>query len=121
MAPFAIRRRDGLVQIDAAHDRAFRKALLAGAPTTLRAKMFDALQELPGPGARAKSESYFGDELPDIADKIRPLLIELNKRLIETFNLHGLFDWLDATGFGNHWKMIKVFKEWSERKVKLNG
>lgn len=119
-APFPVVRRDGMVHISAAHDRAFRKALLAGVPSDLRPKMFDALGGLPGPGARAKSISYFGDELPEIMERIAPLMAELNKRLIETYNMHGLMDWLTLSGYGDYWLLIKVFAEWSERKVRVN-
>lgn len=125
--PFRVKRENGIVWIDAAVDAAFRKALMDGVPANLRGKMREALAALPDKGAMAHSVRYFGDELEDIKAKTSPLLIELNRMLSESFNLPGLFDWLNATNFGNDYRMIKVFKAWSEmilserRQKFLNG
>jgi hypothetical protein len=112
--PFHVKRENGVVFVDSAVDAAFRKALMDGVPPALRGKMREALAAIPDRGAMAHSLRYFGDELPEIKQRIAPLLIELNRMLSESFNLPGLFDWLDVTNFGNDYRMIKVFKAWSE-------
>jgi len=112
--PFAIKRENGIVWIDAAVDAAFRQALMDGVPVNLRAKMREALAATPDKGAMAHSVRYFGDELQEIKAQIAPLMMELNRMLSESFNLPGLYDWLDATNYGNDYRMIKVFKAWSE-------
>ena len=112
--PFTIRRENGVVFIDSVVDAAFRKALLDGVPPNLRGKMREALAATPDSGAMAHSIRYFGAELPEIKNQVGPLLIELNRVLSERFGLQGLFDWLDATNFGNDYRMIKVFYAWSE-------
>jgi len=116
--PFTIRRENGVVFIDSAVDAAFRKALLDGVPPNLRGKMREALAATPDSAAMAHSIRYFGAELPEIKNQTAPLLIELNRVLSERFGLQGLFDWLDATNFGNDYRMIKVFHAWSEMVMK---
>lgn len=116
-APFQIIRKDGLVHIPRGVDDAFKKALLAGVPPVLREKMRMALADVPTAGARAHSIRYFGDELPAIVEQINPLMQQLDFTLTKAFNMPGLFNWLDATGLGNHYALIKVFKAWSEMKV----
>jgi hypothetical protein len=117
IAPFSIRRENGVVWIDKAADAAFRKALLDGVPASLRSKMMEALAATPGAGALAHSERYFKGELPAIVEAINPLMFVLNKFLAEQLKLPGLFDWLNETNFGNDYRMIKVFKAWSEMQV----
>lgn len=112
--PFHIKRENGIVFVDSVVDAAFRRALMDGVPVQLRSKMREALAAIPDKGAMAHSIRYFGDELEDIKAQIGPLMIELNRMLSESFNLPGLFDWLDVTNFGNDYRMIKVFKAWSE-------
>jgi hypothetical protein len=114
ISSFTIRRENGVVFIDSAVDAAFRKALMDGVPPNLRNKMREALAATPDRGAAAHSIRYFGAELPEIKNQVAPLLIELNRVLSERFGLQGLFDWLDATNFGNDYRMIKVFHAWSE-------
>jgi hypothetical protein len=116
-APFAVVRRDGIVWIDRQADAAFRKALTDGVPTVLRPKMIEALAATPDRGAMAHSIRYFGDELEQIKQHIAPLLVQLNKYLSEQMRMPGLFDWLDITNFGNDYRMIKVFKAWSEMRL----
>lgn len=115
--PFRVRRENGLVFVDRATDEAFRHALLNGVPTVLRPKMLEALAAVPDAGARAHSVRYFKGELDAICEQTHPLLFELNRFLSARFQLHGLFDWLNATGYGNDYRMIEVFKAWSEMKV----
>lgn len=115
--PFHVRRENGIVFVDSAVDAAFRHALLDGVPVNLRSKMREALAAIPDKGAMAHSIRYFGDELEEIKARIAPLMMELNRMLSESFNLPGLFDWLDITNFGNDYRMIKVFKAWSEMVV----
>lgn len=115
--PFHVRRENGIVFVDSAVDAAFRQALLDGVPVNLRGKMREALAAIPDKGAMAHSIRYFGDELEEIKARIAPLMMELNRMLSESFNLPGLFDWLDITNFGNDYRMIKVFKAWSEMVV----
>lgn len=110
-----IRREDGFVQIEAKYDEAIRKALLAGPPTAaLQAKMKMALAAQPKSGDRAHSIRYFGLEYGTTAKKAADLAAVLHQFLGDHFGLPGLLDWLDATGYGNHYEMIKVFKEWAE-------
>jgi hypothetical protein len=112
--PFPVKRENGIVWVDAQVDAAFRQALMDGVPPNLRAKMREALAATPDKGAMRHSIRYFGDELEDIKRRIAPLIIQLNKTLSESFRLPGLFDWLNATNFGNDYRMIKVFKDWSD-------
>lgn len=112
--PFAVRRQNGLVFVDSRVDAAFRKALMDGVPSALRSKMREALAATPDKGAMKHSMRYFGNELADIKNRIAPLLIEYNRVLSESFNLPGLFEWLDVTNFGNDYRMIKVFAAWAE-------
>lgn len=102
--------------IDSVIDAAFRKALLDGVPASLRPKMKEALSGIVHADAMAHSVRYFGDELPHIKNHIAPLVEQLNRTLSESFNLPGLYDWLNATNFGNSYKMIKVFAAWAEMK-----
>ena len=113
LPPFPVYRQNGLVYVDSRADEAFRRALLNGVPPQLRFKMKEALAEIPNKGARAHAERYFGEELPKIVDHIAPLIVELN-RFLESHHLKGLYDWLDATGLGNNYKMIKVLKAWAD-------
>lgn len=115
--PFRIKRENGIVWIDAKVDAAFRKALLDGVPTVLHAKMVEALAATPDAGARDHSVRYFKGELDAIIVMVNPLLMNLNSFLGERFHLPGLFDWLNATNYGNDYRMIEVFKAWSEMKV----
>ena len=119
--PFAIRRENGIVWIDAAVDAAFRKALLDGVPISLRAKMRDALSATPSADSMEHSVRYFGDELESIKMQVKPLIFELNKLLSSRFALPGLYVWLNATNFGNEYRMIKVFRAWSEITVSSRG
>lgn len=124
-APFAIRTTPdspGLVWVDKAKDEAFRKALLDGIPVSLRAKMKGALSIIPDKGALAHSQRYFGAELPMITGRTAPLIFALNRYLTEQLQLPGLYDWLNVTGYGNDYRMIKAFDAWAQlplRKPKL--
>ena len=112
--PFPVRRENGVVFIDRAVDEAFRTALRNGVPASLRSKMDEALAATPGKGARAHSVRYFGEELLAITERFAPLMFQLNKTLTEAFNLPGLYDWMDLTGYGNDYRMIKVMAAWAE-------
>lgn len=117
-APFATRHNgDGIVWVERAKDEAFRKALLDGVPPVLRGKMIEALAATPDAGSAAHSRRYFGSELAAITARTDPLLFQLNRYLTERLKLPGLYDWLNVTGYGNDYRMIKVFKAWSEMKV----
>ena len=111
--PFTVFRKDGLVYVESRADAAFRKALMDGVPTSLRSKMQEALAVIPHKGTAAHCKRYFGDELPSILEQIAPLIVSLNKYLSER-GLRGFFDWLKVTGLGNDYRMVKVFKAWSE-------
>lgn len=115
MAPTIIRR-NGIVHIDTAHDAAFRKALMAGVPISLRGKMQEALAATPQPAVKAKAHSrrYFGAEAEAVFRDATALVDELHRFLKNRFGLDGLIDWLDAVGYGNDYRMIKVFYEWSK-------
>jgi hypothetical protein len=115
-APVIVRQ-NGVVAIRSDVDAAFRKALLDGVPVSLRSKMIEALAATPGKDAEAHSRRYFGAELKAIMDEVHPLLFFINKFLTEQRQLPGLYDWLNATNFGNDYRMIKVFKAWSEMRI----
>jgi hypothetical protein len=115
-APVIVRQ-NGIVAIRSDVDAAFRKALLDGVPVSLRSKMVEALAATPGKEAAAHSKRYFGEELPAIVAETNQLLFFINKYLSEQLKLPGLYDWLNATNFGNDYRMIKVFKAWSEMRV----
>jgi len=112
-APFPVVRNNGMVFVDRRTDEAFRHALNSGVPPQLRGKMREALAAIPHKGAMAHSQRYFGDELADIKNRIAPLIIWLNQYLSE-HNIRGLYDWLDATNYGNDYRMIKVFAAWAD-------
>lgn len=114
---FSRRRTPGIVWVDRAADEAFRNAFLDGVPIQLRHKMRDAFAEYPDARAMEFSVKYFGKELADVKNQIAPLLISINKYLVEQRNMPGLFDWLTTTNYGNSQKLISVLKEWSEMKI----
>lgn len=116
-APFAVKHANGLTFIDSRVDAAFKQALIAGVPPVLRGKMREALADIPPKNARAHCERYFAGELPAIMQQVGPLLIKLDHVLTNTFRLPGLFDWLNHSNLGNHYKLVKVFKAWSEFKI----
>lgn len=115
--PFTIIRQNGFVHIDAKVDAAFRKALMDGVPVSLRSKMKEALAAIPDKQSAAHSRRYFGAELPAIVNRIAPLMRELNKYLSESRNLPGIYDWMLATGFSEHYAMIKAFDAWAQMKL----
>lgn len=117
MPPFATHNKDGITWVDARVDAAFRKALMAGVPANLRNKMHEALAATPDAGAMAHSIRYFGDELESIKIAVGPLIEELSRLLSNTYGMPGFIDWLNLTNFGNDYRMIKVFKAWSEMKL----
>jgi len=108
--------KDGIVWVSRDADIAFRAALLAGVPPSLHAKMKDALSRHPHANARQYSEGYFGDELPRIIKAVTPLIDVLENYLEFQLLLPGLTDWLRATGYGDHWKVISVFYDWAQMK-----
>lgn len=115
-SPAPIIRKDGLVHIRADVDRAFRKALLDGVPSSLYPKMAKALsaQLLPNAHrARKEARRYFGNEADEIFADASTFAANLHKFLGDRFGLTGLLDWLTATGYGNDHRMIKVFAEWA--------
>lgn len=114
--PFTIIREKGMVHVDAKVDAAFRKALTDGVPPQLRGKMREALAATPGADAMNHAIRYFGgpEKIADIKNRIAPLLLEFNRMCTESFALSGLFDWLEVTGFGNDYRMIKAFLAWAE-------
>jgi hypothetical protein len=114
--PFTIVRKDGMVHVDAKVDAAFRKALMAGVPPQIRSKMREALTATPGANAMKHSVKYFGgpQRIAEVKNRIAPLLVQFNEMLTESFALPGIFDWLEVTGFGNDYRMIKAFLAWAE-------
>ena len=114
--PFRVIRKDGFVHVDRMVDEAFRKALMDGVPVSLRSKMREALAAIPNAQTRAHTKRYFGAELPTIIERIGPLLIQLNRVCSESFNLPGLFEWLEVTGLGDDYRMVKVFDAWAQLK-----
>lgn len=114
-SPFLIIRRDGMVHIERGADEVFRRALMAGVPPSVRPKMREALAAIPDKGSMAHSVRYFGgpEKIAELKNKIAPLMIELNQFLVSQ-NIHGLYDWLDITGFGSEYRMIKAFDAWAD-------
>lgn len=118
-APFAVKRANGLVFVERAKDEAFRKALMDGIPPVLRGKMREALADIPNKGSMAHAVRYFGgpEKIAELKNKIGPLIVELDKTLKNNYGLPGLFDWLDVSGLGNSYKMIKAFDAWAEMEL----
>lgn len=112
--PFPVRYENGVVHISAPHDAAFRKALMAGVPVSLRKKMQEALAAMPRKNARGHAMRYFGEEADKVFGHAGELAQVLHRFLADRFQLVGLLDWLTATGYGNDYRMIKVFYEWSQ-------
>lgn len=112
-----IKREHGLVHIESSFDAACRKALMDGVPPALRLKMVIALSAQPLPNAyRAQKEArkYFGAEADQIFADAAGMAGALHRFLQgSTYKLDGLLDWLTATGYGNDYRMIKVFAEWA--------
>lgn len=107
---------DGMVLIRSDVDQAFRKALLDGAPPSLRPKMVDALSAQIIPNTRRaqrEARRYFGKEADEIFGHAADFAEALHKYLSEQFDLVGLLDWLSVTGYGNDYRMIRVFAEWA--------
>lgn len=110
----SIKRENGITFVDAAHDAAFRKALMAGVPPSLRGKMQEALAATPQKGAAAHSKRYFGEEADKAFEAASELAAYLHRFLKDQYRLDGLLEWLTATGYGNDYRMIKVFYEWAK-------
>ena len=110
-------RENGLVHIRADVDRAFRRALLDGVPAPLGDRDGRGLvgAELLPNARRAQKEArrYFGDEADGIFADAARFAGDLHTFLGVRFGLTGLLDWLTATGYGNDYRMIKVFAEWA--------
>ena len=103
--------------IERGADEAFRRALMAGVPPQLRSKMHRALAAVPNPAKDlAHSRRYFGDRLDEIAERVRPLISLIDLYLRESWKLPGFRDWLNLTGYANHYEMVKVFYEWAQMK-----
>ena len=120
--PFRVKRENGLVHIEAAADAAFRKALLDGVPTPLWPKMAAALGAIPtGNTRRAQREArrHFGKEADAIFAHAATFAADLHTFLADRFGLLGLLDWLSVTGFGNDYRMIKVFAEWARLSAEM--
>jgi hypothetical protein len=116
--PFKVVQSAGVTWIDTNVDQAFRKALMDGVPVPLRGKMQRALAAVPDRARdHAHSERYFGDELPAIAERVKPLAIELDRYLASARDLPGFMEWLILTGYEAHYEMVKVFNEWALMKV----
>ena len=115
--PFATHHKAGIAFVDARADAAFREALLRSVPSSLRGKMQEALAATPDAAAMAHSIRYFGAELNSIKAQVAPLVEHLNLYLGRSLQLPGFLDWLNLTNFGNDYRMIKVFKGWSEMKL----
>jgi hypothetical protein len=112
--PFAHVHQDGIAWVERNADEAFRKALMDGVPATLRGKMQRALAAIPDPGRDyAHSVRYFGDRLLEIARRVAPLRDLLDDYMRGTLGLPGFGQWLDLTGYANHYEMVKVFDEWA--------
>ncbi|WP_439392341.1 hypothetical protein ACRQ5Q_22360 [Bradyrhizobium sp. PMVTL-01] len=115
--PFTVRYENGLVLVSSEADAAFRKALMDGVPTPLRAKMMDALSAPLQPNARKamrEAQRHFGAEANEAFAAASELAAELHRFLERNFQLQGLLDWLTVTGYGNDYRMIKVFYEWAK-------
>lgn len=111
-----IKRDNGVVLIETAFDQAMRHALLNGVPASLRPKMVEALSaQVNGNAWRAQKEArrHFGKEADEIFDHASTFAKDLHQFLGDRFDLLGLLDWLTATGYGNDYRMIKVFAEWA--------
>lgn len=116
-APFAHYNDKNIRFIERGADVAFRKALLAGVPPSLRTKMWRALAAVPNPNKDlARSQRYFGEELNEITPRVRALVRLLDGYLRDNMKLPGLSEWLRMTGYDNHYEMVKVFNEWSQMK-----
>jgi hypothetical protein len=111
-----IKREGQIVHIERSFDEACRRALMDGVPPSLRLQMVTALSAQPLPNAfRAQKEArkHFGKEADAIFRDAAALAAELHRFVQRRFALDGLLDWLDATGYGNDYRMIKVFAEWA--------
>jgi hypothetical protein len=76
--------------------------------------MQEALAATPGRGAAAHARRYFGKEADAIFADAAELAGVLSRYLNNQYQLDGLLEWLTATGFGNDYRMIKVFSEWAK-------
>lgn len=106
----------GMVLIDAASEEYFRRMLKEGGPTqAIRAKFAAALNgRFPHADARQFSERHFGaDNLQRIALHCDPLIRALDA-WYERHGHRGLTEWLNATGWGNDYKLIAAFEAWAD-------
>lgn len=106
----------GIVFIDRASDEWFRRMLKEGGPTqAIRAKFAAALNgRHPHADARQFSERHFGaDNLKRIALHCDPLIQALDA-WYEKQGHRGFTEWLNATGFGNDYKLIIAFEAWAD-------
>lgn len=104
----------GVNWVEASADAAFRKALMDGCPVPVRPNMQEALAATPPKNARGHSFRYFGDELPSILERVSPLIDELHWFLHHDRNLPNFKQWLQVTGYGDDYRMIKAMAAWAE-------
>lgn len=104
----------GVTWVDAVADAKYRKALMDGCPLPVRARMREALAATPPKTARAHSLRYFGPEIDAIIAQVSPLVDELAWFLHHDKNLPDLKRWLQATGYGDDYRMIKAMVAWAE-------
>lgn len=117
LVPFVHMHQDGIAFVERNADAAFRKALMDGVPASLRGKMQRALAAIPNPTRDfAHCQRYFGDRLPAIGERIKPLAQQLDRTMETALGLPGFADWLIMTGYTNHYEMVKVFDEWAQMK-----
>ena len=63
----------------------------------------------------------FAEEFVIAVAGIAPLLFELEGYMRNRLDLHGFWEWLDLTNFGNHYKLIKVLDQWAQMAAKDDG
>lgn len=105
------------VQIPSDVDQAFRTALIELAPNeTIRRRVREALANGPHPNGRGHATEYFADRLEEVIGKAAAFADWLDAYMMKR-GRPDLIRWLDATGYGNDYRVIKTFAAWAELQV----
>ena len=95
-------------------DQHIRTLLVNVAPAPIRPKITAALSAGPDLGGRARVEQHFGEEYDLATSRAADLADWLDRMMTAHRKTPGLLDWLNFTGFGNDFRLIAAFYEWSQ-------
>lgn len=96
------------IQIAAEEDKAFRTFLLVASPESVGKMLREVLTAGPMPNGAQRASDYYGLDLHDVLLRTVAVVDEIE------WLMPGFKKWLDATGFGNDYRMIAAFAKWAD-------